>query len=64
MHDYQGALKDFDTFDVFEPRNAFTLQIHGGVKRMLNDYQGTLEELRRVDVLDKTMQFLLQLVKM
>jgi len=37
LDDYQKALEDLDKVDVFEPNNAFTLQIRGKVKRILHD---------------------------
>jgi hypothetical protein len=40
--DNQGALKDLDKANVFEPNNAFTLQSYGDANNMLKDYEPTL----------------------
>jgi len=37
LDDYQKGLEDLDKVDVLEPNNAFTLQIHGEVKKILHD---------------------------
>jgi hypothetical protein len=34
LNNYQGALIDLQKDDVFEPNNAFTLRVHGDVKRL------------------------------
>ncbi len=52
---YQGALKDLNKANFFEPNNAFILKTHGDGKRMLEDYQGALEDLDNVDFLNQTM---------
>ncbi|CAK9877013.1 unnamed protein product [Sphagnum jensenii] len=51
LKDYQGSLEDLDKANVLEPNDAFTLQVRGDVKMILNDYQGTLEDLHKADVL-------------
>jgi len=53
-------LKDLDKVDVLEPNNAFTLQCHGNVKRMLENCQGALEDLDKVDVLEPNNEFTLK----
>jgi hypothetical protein len=60
LEDCERALKDLDKADVFEQSNAFILQIHGDVKRMLKDYQGALEDLHKANVFETKDTFILQ----
>ncbi len=60
LEDCERALKDLDKADVFEPSNAFILQIRENVKRMLKDYQGALEDLHKANVFKTKDTFILQ----
>ncbi|CAM6013241.1 unnamed protein product [Sphagnum balticum] len=53
LSDYQGALKDLNKADFFEPNNAFTLQSCEDVKKML-------EDLDKANVLEPNNAFTLQ----
>ncbi len=52
-------MEDFDKTDVLELNNAFTLESHGVVKRMLKDYQGALEDPNKAHVLEANDAFTL-----
>ncbi len=64
LSDYQGALKDLDKADFFQPHDALTLQSHGDVKSMLKDYEPTLQDLDKAIFLKPNNKFILRLVEM
>jgi Flp pilus assembly protein TadD len=52
-------LEDLDKADVIDSNNAFTLNVRGEAKGMLNDYQGALEDLDKADVIEPNNAFTL-----
>jgi tetratricopeptide (TPR) repeat protein len=60
LEDFQRALEDLDKVDVLEPNNAFILQSHGHVKKMLDNCQGALEDMDKANVLELNNAFTLK----
>ncbi len=42
-----GVLEDLDKAHIFEPKNVFSLNIHGDVKRIVEDYVEVLKDLEK-----------------
>ena len=49
IHDYEGALKDFDAADNIEPRCPLTLKYRAEIKRILHQYPEAMADLNLAD---------------